>query len=197
MPGASARQPKYSGPISVKDWNTVVTLFQEPRAYGRARGILRTLGDIAATDYHNVLVMRVDSVEGFLRDFSAMIEAEPGLLNDISRVVPMPECFDFTTPEDFEDKARAIALSWASRLKGSSFYVRLHRRGLRGTIKSPEEERFLDTVLLAALKAAGTPGLVRFEDPDYVIDIETIDHRAGMSLWSREDLKSLPFLKID
>jgi hypothetical protein len=62
----------------MKDWNTVITLYQEPRASQRARGLLRQLGEIATTAFHGVLVMRVENVAGFLRDFSAMCAAEPG-----------------------------------------------------------------------------------------------------------------------
>lgn len=178
-------------------WNTVITLFQEPKAYRRAGRLLRRLGAVEPTAYHNVMVMRVDSARGFLRDFSAMCDAEPGILNDISRAVPLTDVFNFETPEDFEDKACAVALSWVPRLQGSSFYVRLHRRGLKGDIVSPQEERFLDDALLSALEAARAPGKVQFDDPDFVIDIETVGRRAGMSLWSREDLRKHEFLKVD
>jgi tRNA(Ser,Leu) C12 N-acetylase TAN1 len=177
------------------DWNTVVTLHHEERAFRRAQGLLRQLGEPEKTEFHNVLVMRVDSVAGFLRDFSAMCAAEPGILNDISRAVPLTDVFDFDTAEDFETKARNIALSWAPRLRGGAFHVRLHRRGLKEALKTPREERFLDEALLSALDRQGAPGKVRFEDPDFVIDIETVSQRAGMSLWSREDLDKYPFLR--
>lgn len=180
----------------MRDWNTVITLYQELRASQRARELLRPLGEVATTAYHGVLVMRVENAAGFLRDFSAMCAAEPGILNDISRAVPLTDVFDFETPEDFENKARGIALSWAPRLQGKFFYVRLHRRGLKGAITSPEEERFLDEALLAALERTGAPGKIRFADPDFAIDIETVDQRAGMSLWSREDLQQYGFLKV-
>jgi tRNA(Ser,Leu) C12 N-acetylase TAN1 len=177
------------------DWNTVVTLHQEERAFRRARGLLRPLGEPKKTEFYNVLVMQVDSAAGFLRDFSAMCAAQPGILNDISRAVPLTDVFDFATSEDFEAKARNVAISWAPRLRGSAFHVRLHRRGLKRTLKSPDEERFLDEALLSALAREGAPGRIRFEDPDFVIDIETVGQRAGMSLWSREDLEKYPFLK--
>jgi tRNA(Ser,Leu) C12 N-acetylase TAN1 len=180
----------------MKDWNTVVTLFEEEGAWRRAHGVLAQLGEVAQTRYHNVLVMRVEHVEGFLRDFAAMCEAAPGILNDISRVLPAAEAFDFGDAEGFEAKAHEVALSWAPRLHGKSFYVRLYRRGLKGALSSPEEERFLDEALLDALEAAGAPGKVRFEDPDVVIDIETVGHRAGLSLWTREELARYDFLKI-
>jgi hypothetical protein len=38
---------------------------------------------------------------------------------------------------------------------------------------------------------------VAFEDVDAVVSIETLDHRAGVSLWTREDLQRYPFLRVD
>jgi tRNA(Ser,Leu) C12 N-acetylase TAN1 len=58
------------------------------------------------------------------------------------------------------------------------------------------EERFLDDALLDALEAAGTPGRIAFDDPDAVIDVETVGNRTGMSFWTRADLERYPFLKI-
>jgi hypothetical protein len=72
--------------------------------------------------------------------------------------------------------------------------VRLRRRGLKGIISTPEEERFLDDLLLEALAAAGAPGHISFEDPEYVLLIETVGSGGGVALWTREDLKRYPFL---
>ena len=43
----------------------------------------------------------------------------------------------------------------------------------------------------------GRPGRINFDDPDHVIDIETVGSRAGLSLWARDDLRCYPFLRID
>jgi tRNA(Ser,Leu) C12 N-acetylase TAN1 len=75
--------------------------------------------------------------------------------------------------------------------------VRLHRRGFKGRLSTPEEERFLDDALLEALQAAGTPCSLSFDDPDAIIQIETVGNRAGLSLWTREDLARYPFLRVD
>jgi len=34
-------------------------------------------------------------------------------------------------------------------------------------------------------------------DPDAVIAIDSVDHRAGMALWTRDDLKCHPLLRPD
>lgn len=72
--------------------------------------------------------------------------------------------------------------------------MRLHRRGFKGVLSTPKDEQFLDRFLMAEL---GQTSRIGFSDPDAVIQIETIDSRAGMSLWSRDELQQYPFLGVD
>jgi hypothetical protein len=60
-----------------------------------------------------------------------------------------------------------------------------------------DEERFLDDLLLDSLKKEGTPGRITFTDPDFIIAVETVGNRGGLSLWSREDLQRYQFLGLD
>lgn len=138
--------------------------------------------------------MHVDDPEGFLAEIGKAVEAAPGLFNILSHVMPAQRTFDFAGAEEFEAKARDIAILWAPMLAGKGFHVRLHRRGFKGRLSTPKEERFLDEALLDALEAAGAPGHISFTDPDAILQIETIDGRAGVSLWRREDLQRYPFL---
>jgi len=177
------------------DWNVVVTVYDE--GYKPAFRLLEQFGGVAATEYYNVLVMRVDDVPAFLERLAALVAKGPGILNDISRVAPCEMCFNYEGVQQFESEARNIALSWAAKLAGSTFHVRMHRRGFKARLSSQDEERFLDSVLLTALDQAGTPGHVTFEDPDAIISIETVGQRAGMSLWQRCDLERYPFLRLD
>jgi tRNA(Ser,Leu) C12 N-acetylase TAN1 len=177
------------------DWNVLVTLPEN--TFREARRLLSRWGHVEPTGYYNVLVMHVADPNVFLAEFAAAVGETPGLLNLVSHVVPAQRTFCFETSEAFEREARAVALGWLPDLAGASFYVRLHRRGFKGIISTQPEERFLDDVLLAALADAGTPGRINFADPDKVIQIETVDGRAGLSLWTREDLRRLPFLGVD
>ena len=177
------------------DWNVVITLPED--TFREARRMLSRWGRVEATGYCNVLVMQVADSRVFLADFAAAVAETPGLLNFVSHVVPLQESFQFDSSEAFEREARAVALGWLSDLAGASFYVRLHRRGFKGIISTQPEERFLDEALLAALADAGTPGRISFTDPDRVIQIETVDGRAGLSLWTREDMQRHPFLGVD
>ncbi len=174
------------------DWNVVVTLAEQ--SFRDAVRLLRKWGTVKRTGYYNVLGMKVGNPDAFLADFAAAVADSPGILNFVSHVVPAQQTFDFSAAEDFEAKARAVALAWAPKLGGKSFHVRLHRRGFKGVLSTPREERFLDEALLAAL---GDTGRISFTDPDAVIQIETIDARAGMSFWTRDEVRRYPFLGTD
>jgi tRNA(Ser,Leu) C12 N-acetylase TAN1 len=174
------------------DWNVVVTLPE--KGLREARGVLRRWGRLARTGYYNVGTLTVEDPRRFLAEFTAAVDEAPGLLNFVSHVIPAQSSFDFRDAAEFEEKARAAALGWAQLLAGKSFHVRLHRRGFKGTLSTPKEERFLDEMLLAAAAGIGTPARISFDDPDDVIQIETIDGRAGVSLWTREDRRRLLFL---
>ena len=181
--------------MTVPDWNVVATGYEG--GYRTTRGFLAPFGPIARTPYFNVLVMRVDDREAFLAAVAAAVEKEPGLLNFLSRLIVCEAAFPFQSAEEFETRARAVVLPWVPRLAGKSFHVRLHRRGFKGKLSSPEEERFLDDALLDALAAAGTPGKIAFDDPDAVIVIETVDNRAGIALFTREEMARYLFVRAD
>ena len=176
-------------------WNVVVTL---PEAtFVDACRLLGRWGKVRRTHFYNVLAMRVADPRAFLHDFANAVAEAPGLLNIVSHVVPAHRTFDFQTHEEFEQKVRDILHAWLPQLAGASFYVRLHRRGDKKVLPGQPEERSLDAMLLQALVVAGTPGRISFDDPDLAVQIETIDGRAGVSLWSREERKRCPFLGID
>ena len=175
--------------------NVVISVHD--RGYKRACELLEPYGRIHKTDYYNVLAMTVEDTGAFLERLGKLTEVVPEVLEVISRAVPAQASFLFQSAEEFEAKAREAALPWAPELAGKSFHVRLHRRGFKGRLSSHEEERFLDEALLQALEAAGTPGRITFDDPDAVIDVETLGSWAGLSLWTRADLARYPFLKVD
>lgn len=179
----------------MKDWNVVVTVFDQ-QGYRSAKSLLSKFGNVGQTDFYNVLVVKVADTAAFSRAIGDLVHCTPGILNEISRIVPSHSNFDFASAQDFENKARETILEWADEFLGRSFYVRLHRRGFKGRLSSPVEERFLDDVLLAELERRGHPGRIDFENPDMVIDVETVGTRAGMSKWSREDLRLASFLEV-
>ncbi len=178
------------------DWNIVVSVF-EPN-FRRACEMLEPLGPLQKTDYFNVLVMKIDDTEGFLRTLKEWFASDPDIFTQcISRAIPLTALFGFQTPAEFEAKARKAAILWLPDLTGAKFHVRMHRRGFAGRLSSHDEERFLDDFLLDKLEQAGSPGSISFKDPDAIFAIETIGQRAGFSLWTREQLQAYPFLRLD
>jgi len=174
------------------DWNVVVTLPEN--TYREARRLLAKWGKVRRTGYFNVLALKVPDAIRFLGEFVEAVRETPGILNIVSHVMPAQAVFDFQTSAEFEKLARQVVLGWIDRLANKRFHVRLHRRGLKGVLSTPAEERFLDEALLVALHAMGASGQIGFDDPDAMIQIETIDGRAGLSLWTREDLQKCDFL---
>jgi tRNA(Ser,Leu) C12 N-acetylase TAN1 len=180
------------------DWNVVVTAHD--KGYTLTCELLEEidLGPFVHTDFYNVIVMKAPDTQALMAKVEAIYRQIRDLFSyGIARVAPAQQLFDFQSPEEFESKAREVVLTWLPSLAGKSFHVRLHRRGFKGRLSTPEEERFLDDALLEALQAAGTPGSLSFDDPDAIIQIETVGNRAGLSLWTREDLARYPFLRVD
>ena len=186
----------YEKPVQASSgWNVVVTA--HPGGYADARRILKRHGKTSATQYFNVLVLSVPSVEAFLDTLSEETREDMSLFNAASRVIPGRQIFDFESAEDFEKKACRAVDEMLPRLEGGSFYVRMHRRGFKGQLSSSTEERFLDEYILRRLEDAQRPGRVTFDDPDAIITVETVGPRAALACWSREERERYPFLNLD
>jgi len=179
----------------VKDWNTVISIYQT--GFRRAIRALQELGPVERSPDHNVLVMKVEDPLALLDAVERLTDERPALYDTISRVAPAMHGFAFGSAEEFKEKARSILLEWSPRLAGRTFHVRMHRRGLKHDLPTPEVERFLDDAVLDATAAAGEPGRLSFTDSDAVIVIDTIDDRAGVSLWTRDELKRHRLLRPD
>jgi len=176
---------------SAGHWNAVVTVYEE--GYRPALRALRRYSRVARSTYHNVLLVEAEDPVGLLDTLEQCADAEPVLIDSISRIAPARASFDFTSRADFEEKAIGAARQWLPQLAGASFHVRLHHRG--SGLDSPTEERMIAESLLAALDAANTPGRISFGDPDAIVAIDTVDERAGLGLWTRSDLARHRFLR--
>ena len=177
----------------MQQWNVVVTVHD----FKRACDMLGAFGLVKRTDFYNTLVMQVDDVHQMLETLVRRSLEDHEFLKPISRLIPVTSTFIFHSPEEFESKAKETIMVWVSELAGKGFHVRMHRRGHKGRLSGHDEERMLDDILLEALREAGTPGHISFEDPDAVIAIETVANLAGFSLWSREQLQRYSFIRID
>ncbi|WP_455365308.1 hypothetical protein [Kaarinaea lacus] len=177
-------------------WNVVVTV--QEHGFKQAREFLHEFGKINKTEYFNVLVMQVEDISEFLEAIRTAISIHTKILDAIARIMPVTDTFTFQTPEEFEEKAQRVVASWEAKLAGKRFHVRMHRRGFKGRMSSQIEERFLDSVIMKSLvQNCEAPAIIDFDDPDYIIAVETAGQAAGLALWSREQLQRYPFLKID
>jgi tRNA(Ser,Leu) C12 N-acetylase TAN1 len=177
------------------DWNMVVTVHET--GFIKACRLLETMGRVSKTEFFNVLVMQVEDVRQTLDLLHQKLVEDPDISGLLARVVPATHTFTFQSPEIFETRAREIVSDWIPALADKSFHVRMRRRGFKGRMSSMEEERFLDEFLLDALEKTGTPGHIAFDNPDYIIAVETIGTRAGLSLWSREELQRYRLVRLD
>jgi tRNA(Ser,Leu) C12 N-acetylase TAN1 len=176
------------------DWNVVITV--RDGGFARARRLLQQFGPVRRTGFYNVLLLRVDDVHHLLEELRQRVAEDARILDFVSRIMPVFRTFTFQSPEEFEARAREAVLAWASELAGKAFHVRLHRRGFKGRLATPEVERLLAEALLEALVNAGTPGRIVFADPDAIVAVETIGNQAGMALWTRADLQRYPFFGL-
>ena len=179
----------------MRDWNVVATIHEGH--FKAALQFLRTFGELGKTDYFNVLVVKVDDIQRLLDDLRWEFQAAPGLQHVVSRIVPIGVSFDFQEPAEFEANVRQAVTRWLPKLAGASFHVRMHRRGFKGRLSSQHEEQFVDRFIADELSERGATARIDFEDPDYIIDIETVGQRAGVGLWTRAQRLRYPFLKLD
>lgn len=178
----------------VTDWNVVVSITEG--SFRSSMKLLDTFGNVAPSNYHNVLVLEVLDTDLFMESLRQRIEQEPEINELIGHVMPLQKQFTFDSPEMFEKKAKDVVRPWLEQLENTSFHVRMHRRGFKGRFSSLEEEQFLDRFLMQELVRAGATGKVTFDDPDFIIAVETLDHKAGLSLWERAQRLKYPFLNL-
>lgn len=175
-------------------WNLIITVRKD--GFKDAKRILRHYGTIGATRFFNVLVAHVDNLSDFLHDFSQEFFHRPYLQDRISRITPLLHTFTFDSRNDFESKTKEIITPWIPRLKNKSFHVRIHRRGGQ-ELSTLEEEQMLDRFIMETLQLQNSSAHVSFNNPDFIIDVETIEKEAGVSIWSSQELREHPFINLE
>ena len=176
-------------------WNVIATA--KPAHEAELRATLAKFGEVRESPFPNVVLLKVDDVNGFADALVRVIADEPSAAHSVARMLPAQHTFHFDSMADLEVITRRVIDDWADELDGVTFHVRCHRRGRVNDIDTAEEEDFLGDAILRLLDDRGTPGRVSFDDPDVVIDIETLNDEAAMSMWTRDDMRSYPFLRID
>ena len=179
----------------VKDWNTIVTIYQQ--GFKRAMRALQKIGPTERTPYYNVLAMKVDEPIVALETIERWTEEQPALYDTIARVAPAESTFEFQSPDEFDDRVKSLLLEWLPKLARRSFHVRLHHRGSWFGLHTPDAERLFDDFIVAETGKSGAPARIGFTAPDAVIVIDTIDNRAGVAMWTREDIERHRLLRPD
>ncbi len=195
-PEPAPAEPRPSPPPAAKvPWNLVATTHAQ--SWREALGILGRYGRVHKTGYHNVVVMAVEDPRSVADDLARRIEAEPGIMNFLSRVIPLQRAVELGPLETAAERLAEACEPFVARLAHKSFHVRVHKRGPGKALSAHELERELGRRMLAALAARGTPGRPSFEDPDAILVVEIVDERAGVALFDREDRARFPFLRLD
>lgn len=179
----------------VREWNVVVTV--DGPHYAEVKRALRDIGRVGKTEFYNVLVLRVEDPLAALDQLQAWRAETPEAGEWVAHFIPLTQLFNFHSPEAFEAGVLAAAQELAPALAGKTFHVRGHRRGVRHRGGARQEEAFVGSALVDALEAAGTPGRIRFDDPDAVVAVEVVGQRAGLSVWTREAIHRYPELGLE
>jgi tRNA(Ser,Leu) C12 N-acetylase TAN1 len=177
----------------VDDWNVLATSVEGGRPVLLAG--LRRHAPFRGGGYRNVAIGRVADVPAFLTALRDDLASDTILAASVARVLPIAHTFQL----DANDPAASLEAALAplhARLGGRSFFVRLERRGLHGTLHSSAVERALGATLWRLLEAAGHTPRVTFTDPDVVVAIETLGSRAGIALLDRALREAYPFVRV-
>ena len=177
----------------MRDWNVLVTV--NAGGWKAALRLLRSFGRVAETQFLNVLLLHVDDPYALLEALWGLAARDPSALACLARVAPVEKMFTFSSAEEFDARARAATSGYAPALAGKSFHVRVHRRGFKGRLSGHVEEGALADSLLQAASDSGAPARISFEDPDFVVAVETVGSQAGVALVSRDQLARYPFLR--
>jgi hypothetical protein len=178
------------------DWNVVATA--RGGGFRRAWTLLEgTVEALSGTKHPNVLVARTPNVRQFLAAMRAweLPSGHDPVAKAFSRITPAAATFEFRDANDFHVQMRAVAVRWAEILAGHSFRVRVYRHGFKSAVASPTQiERMLEHFLLEETRKAGQAGWLDYKGAAGTLVVETVDNRGGMSLFSKKEMQTYPFL---
>ena len=176
-------------------WNVIATT--RPHREAAARATMAQLGEVVSSPFPGVILAAVDDVGAFSDALAKMISDDAAVGMSLGRVLPAQHTFRFESMAELETMTAWVVDDWLEDLADATFHVRCHRRGRVNDLDPAEEEDFLGDVIQRTLSERGTPACISFDDPDVVIDVETLNDEAAISLWTRDDLVAFPFLRID
>jgi tRNA(Ser,Leu) C12 N-acetylase TAN1 len=177
----------------MKEWNILATATREQERY--LLRFLNEYGEFKGSGFRDVLLGRVEEVDGFLRALETLREENPIKLNPLSQIVPLEKTFHFDL-SDFKEQLKEILSSYVDRIENKRFYLRVKRRGHKGEISSLEVEKEVADFIMGALEKAGKKAQVSFNDPDCILIVETIRNWAGVGFITQEMKEKYSFIRI-
>jgi len=177
----------------VQRWTVLATAFEGRRP--ELLRALRRLGRFGGGGYRNVCVGDVEDVPACFDAVAELLAADPTMAGVLARMLPIDVNLTID-PEDPLAGLEPAVREVAPRLAGGAYYVRVERRGLRGTVHSSDVERTLGGVVWQALEAAGHAPRVDFADPAAVLCVETLGERAGLGVVTRAMRARWPFVRV-
>ena len=175
-------------------WNLLVTSLEGQREsllYG-----LRKLARFRRGGFPNVLVAKVDDPRAFLDELHEAHDRMPMIRAGIGKAIPIERMVRFAGPDTFVDDVAAALPELLDRITGRTFFVRVFRRGFRGTLDSTAAEGEIGARVVALLEARGERPRVSFRDADVVVSIETVRDEAGIALLDRDLRAAHPFVRV-
>lgn len=176
-------------------WNVIVTVQPAPGAMHQLLDALHLFGEFRATPFKYVCVGWVQDTTTFL---DALLEAEQAgrrWTKHLARVVPLVQTFDFS-PDSLQGKLEAALSSIAGTLDAGTCMVRLERRGRAEQLHTAELEPMLADYLFARAEKQGKVLHTSFNDPDYIVAVETLDTQCGVGLITRAQRQRYPFVRL-
>ncbi len=177
----------------MRPWNVLATSVEGQRDLLLAG--LRRLGPFRGGGYRNIAVGLVDDPLAFLDVVAAALETQRALTLSLARLIPVETTVAFDPADPFDALAPAV-LPFVDRLAGGAFFVRVERRGNKGTVHSAELERALGGHLWETLEARGRTPAVSFADAAAVLAVEIVGESAGLAVIPRTLAQRYPFVKI-
>jgi len=178
----------------MKDWNILVTVQPGPQHTRPLLNALRQYGEFHQTHFRDVCIGRVTDVAAFLESVRAACETHVDWARHLSRVIPVERTFRFT-PDTLVALLKDALTPFAERIDAGSIYVRLERRGLASRVSSPDVERAVADHVFDIAERRGKALHTSFDDPDYIVVVETIDEECGLTLLTRETRRRYPFVQ--
>lgn len=176
-------------------WNVLVTVRPAPAAVHELLSGLRAHGAFQATPFKYVCAGLVPDTAAFL---DLLLEAQgssAAWATHMARVVPIASTFEFTA-ESLLPELRRAAASMVPHVPEARFFVRVERRGMAGAVHSGELEPALADHLADAAALRGCILKVSFEDPDFIVAVETLENHGGVALITREMRRRYPFVQV-